>query len=75
MTIAMTENSILLRSQKNLYTPADYRAPVSADSSYKKPVSPYGFPMMKIQTDLFIVDWQLSDDGNSPAIDGEKLYA
>jgi len=24
--------------------------------------------------DLFIVDWQLSDDGNSPAIAGEKLY-
>lgn len=68
--MAMTENSIYPNSPKSYYTPADYRAPVSADSSYKNRVNPYSFPLMKIKNDLFIVDWQLSEDGNSPAIGG-----
>jgi hypothetical protein len=74
MTIAMTENSIYPGSLKSYYTPADFRAPISAVSSYKKPVIPSAFPVMKIKNDLFIVDWQLSDDGNTPAAGGEKLY-
>jgi len=75
MTIAMTENGIFVSSQKNFYPPTDYRAHVPAASSHKKSASPYGFPMIRIKMDLFIVDWQLSDDGKSPTIDGEKLHA
>jgi len=69
MTIAMTENSIYPVSPKSYYTPADYRAPFSAGSTYKKPVIPSAFPVMKIKNDLFIVDWQLSDDGNTPTVE------
>jgi len=71
----MTENSISLDSQKKIYPQTDYRAHVSADSSHKKTCNPYGFPMMKFKLDLFIVDWQLSDDEKTPAIDGEKIYS
>lgn len=71
----MTEKSIFLGSQKKIHPQTDYQAHVSADSSHKKACNPYGLPMMKFKTDLFIVDWQLSDDEKSPDIDGEKLYA
>lgn len=71
----MTENTIFLNSQKNSYAPTELRANVPADSFHKRTAGPYGFPIRKIKADLFIVDWQLSDDGKAPALNSDRLYA
>ena len=61
----MSENGLFLSSEKNLFPPTDYWARARKDSAHNKPGNQSDQWILKIESDSFIVDWQLFDDEKS----------
>jgi len=69
--MTQTENDYFEITQKILNTQRDFRAPFSRYPSHKIHYNPHGLPWSNLESQSFVVDWQMTVVENS---NNDKLW-